>query len=719
MIIKKYLKENLNEDIAKEIRVSSVDNYQGEECDIILLSLVRSNKEYKIGFLKTFNRVCVAFSRAKIGLYIIGNMDCIIQGEKMNQNKNKNKKKIDIKMLDVWQRIEEKAKELNIIGKKLTLICKNHKNKTIIENEKDFAKCPEGGCQEVCKKRMDCGHVCDKICHVYECEEIKCLKPCIRINRKCEQKIQHKCTKLCWEECGKCEYRVDKILRCGHIQKNMKCYEKPRICVELVNKELMCGHIQLIKCCERPKPCEVLVDKKLICGHIQKVKCCENPKICEEIIDKELKCGHIQKVKCSEEPKICEELVDKVLKCGHIQKNIKCCQKPKPCEELVDKKLKCGHIQKNVKCCEEPKPCKELVDKDLPCGHIKELCYCYEKPENILCVKACMRKLKCGHPCKLKCHQNCEEQICHERILYKIKSCNHLNNIECFLSSYPHKIICQNPCLTKLPCGHTCAGTCGLCLKGTLHIMCNQKCLYKLICGHSCNQECSSECMCEEKYDMVCLHKKNNENCYEINLNCPEICGRECRHSFCMKKCIAPCNKKSCNQRCENKMKCGHQCYGLCGEICPEICKICEQNNSNNIIINKEKEELLYKTFCGHVFPLKEIDTLFNKKNIEAYKCPECKKPLLLEIRYKEKINEFLNNIKIIKKESYDKNNGINNNYYYNEIKKIIFDKLLTQYKSGKINIFDKLSKYFINYNGSYLTEKIPIIYKITISMNL
>ena len=50
------------------VRLTTVDNFQGEENDIILLSLVRSNKEGKIGFLKTENRVCVALSRAKVGL---------------------------------------------------------------------------------------------------------------------------------------------------------------------------------------------------------------------------------------------------------------------------------------------------------------------------------------------------------------------------------------------------------------------------------------------------------------------------------------------------------------------------------------------------------------------------------------------------------------------------------------------------------------------------
>ena len=117
LAIKKQLKK-LSID---NIRVSSVDNYQGEECDIVLLSLVRSNKKDDIGFLKNFNRVCVAFSRAKIGFYIIGNIDHIVQSEK----KLKNSQKLDAKMQDVWQKIKQKAEELNIIGDTLTLVCQN------------------------------------------------------------------------------------------------------------------------------------------------------------------------------------------------------------------------------------------------------------------------------------------------------------------------------------------------------------------------------------------------------------------------------------------------------------------------------------------------------------------------------------------------------------------------------------------------------------------
>lgn len=56
-------------------KVMTVDSYQGEENDIVILSLVRSgqNPSDGIGFLAVDNRVCVALSRARCGLYIFGN----------------------------------------------------------------------------------------------------------------------------------------------------------------------------------------------------------------------------------------------------------------------------------------------------------------------------------------------------------------------------------------------------------------------------------------------------------------------------------------------------------------------------------------------------------------------------------------------------------------------------------------------------------------------
>jgi cold shock CspA family protein len=56
-----------------EVRLCSVDQYQGEENDYILLSLVRSNPRGDIGFLSVQNRMVVALSRARHAMYIVGN----------------------------------------------------------------------------------------------------------------------------------------------------------------------------------------------------------------------------------------------------------------------------------------------------------------------------------------------------------------------------------------------------------------------------------------------------------------------------------------------------------------------------------------------------------------------------------------------------------------------------------------------------------------------
>ena len=46
-------------------------------------------------------------------------------------------------------------------------------------------------------------------------------------------------SKLCWEDCGKCEVLVDKKLSCGHIKKNIKCCDDPpKICEQLPSPQL-------------------------------------------------------------------------------------------------------------------------------------------------------------------------------------------------------------------------------------------------------------------------------------------------------------------------------------------------------------------------------------------------------------------------------------------------------------------------------------------------
>lgn len=58
-------------------RFSTIDSFQGQEADVIILSLVRSNSNQQIGFLRDYRRINVALTRARKKLYIIGDSSTI------------------------------------------------------------------------------------------------------------------------------------------------------------------------------------------------------------------------------------------------------------------------------------------------------------------------------------------------------------------------------------------------------------------------------------------------------------------------------------------------------------------------------------------------------------------------------------------------------------------------------------------------------------------
>lgn len=59
----------------KAISVNTVDGFQGQERDVILISLVRSNDEGEIGFLRDLRRMNVAITRARMKLIILGDAE--------------------------------------------------------------------------------------------------------------------------------------------------------------------------------------------------------------------------------------------------------------------------------------------------------------------------------------------------------------------------------------------------------------------------------------------------------------------------------------------------------------------------------------------------------------------------------------------------------------------------------------------------------------------
>lgn len=76
-LLNSLLNDNIPEDIMSITSVNTVDSFQGQERDIIYISLTRSNDKGEIGFLKNTRRMNVALTRARKKLVIIGDSSCV------------------------------------------------------------------------------------------------------------------------------------------------------------------------------------------------------------------------------------------------------------------------------------------------------------------------------------------------------------------------------------------------------------------------------------------------------------------------------------------------------------------------------------------------------------------------------------------------------------------------------------------------------------------
>ena len=608
-------REMMDKETFEGVKVSSVDNFQGEENDIILISFVRSNDDGKIGFLNISNRVCVSLSRARKGLFCLGNFS--LYAEKS----------------DLWQGILKDLESRGLLGKTMTLKCCNHPDfKTSVTKAEDFLQVPNGGCSQPCDTRLDCGHVCRQLCHPKDHLHLKysCPVPCPKV---CDR--SHNCPLKCGEKCPPCAVKVEVQLPCGHtceikcaenpneikckekVEKTFPCSHKHVLpchvqihevkCSVIVTRELECGHTKEEPCCENGK-CIIVISKELPCGHHKSMQCHESTKpniLCKEIVEKELKCGHCKTMECyeSNEPNIiCYEMIDKELPCTHI-KTMKCHESSKPniiCNEMVDKELLCGHI-KTLECHESSKPnivCNEMVEKELPCGHQKSVqCHvtdfskirckikvdkklpcshtkelkCYEETSEIQCKELVDKTRQCGHIVQELCHK---KSRCTERVDKNLK-CGHMKSLECWADE--SKAFCERECERQLSCGHKCTGICG----DSCSIPCAVTVTHsKWSCGHEVTVNCSAlpeSCYVKCKAILECGHRCKGTcgKCFQgrYHTPCAEKCNRVliCGHA-CPLACTSPC--LPCKQKCASF--CHHsECCHPCGDPCRPCTRPC------------------------------------------------------------------------------------------------------------------------------------------------
>ncbi|KAF2450310.1 NFX1-type zinc finger-containing protein 1 [Karstenula rhodostoma CBS 690.94] len=412
-------KKNLSE----LLRVATVDNFQGEEAKVIIISLVRSNSIPKVGFLKTTNRINVLLSRAQNGMYLFGNSNTY-------------------SYVPMWEKVLDILRADESVGTALELCCPRHPETPIqVSQPDDFSRLsPEGGCREACPWRLsDCGHMCQARCHSESMHQVfPCPQPCQRLHDPC----RHLCQKRCGEDCGRCLVKLDDVeLPCGHFKHNISCYmaQVPNLipCTIQVEKKVpACNHLVQVPCgkdvtadnYECPTPCSRLLE----CGHPCPGTCSQcKPKTGESAATHQ---------KCR---KVCGR---KMGACNHT------CQKPchegeacgtcsEPCE------VRCKHSKCTAKCSEPCAPCVETCAWS--CEHQRSCTMPCSAPCNRLpCDVRCPKTLKCGHQCPGLCGETCPEPLCHQ---CTNKQDSRVDLLE--MLTYAEINVNENP-IVVLGCGH-------------------------------------------------------------------------------------------------------------------------------------------------------------------------------------------------------------------------------------------------------------------------
>lgn len=222
-----------------------------------VVSLVRSNRNRKVGFLRTENRINILLSRAKHVMYLIGNAETYLN-------------------VDMWAEVHAQPTQTGAVGDAMPLFYPRHPDTPILCSEPDefVRKSPEGGCDLPCTERLEpCGHRCRARYHSQALHEAFLWpRKCPRIRATCE----HACLKLSRDECGPCLVGISDVgLPCGH-KTTTECRETLHldqvICTVEVEKVVPgCGHVVRVECYRDVTSdsfsCRTACGKDLSCSH--------------------------------------------------------------------------------------------------------------------------------------------------------------------------------------------------------------------------------------------------------------------------------------------------------------------------------------------------------------------------------------------------------------------------------------------------------------------
>lgn len=402
------------------VRLATVDNYQGEESDVVIVSLVRCNPGGVVGFLSTPNRINVLLSRAKHGLFLVGSARTLTLRRRTPGGV-------------MWSRVVELLRAGGRVGPALPLQCQLHGTATAVRDASAFAVLAgDGGCAAACGFLLSCGHTCPRRCHPDDRRHVReaavCRADCMRLRPVAECAGQHPCPRRCGEACGPCRVVLPRVnLPCGHTRHGVECVDASRgrvRCITRVAVEMpLCGHTCEVACAvaaERPfhtSPayCTEACGQPLPCGHPCAAPCKECRAV--GVDDPE------RRVAVSHGP--CRVACGRAGACGHDCNHP--CHAGTPCPPCDRPCARgCEHAACALSCGEPCVPCLQPCSWACPHAPVRDagpaagtavvvgpagwrccVMPCGAPCDMVPCDRRCGLPLLCGHPCPSLCGEPC------------------------------------------------------------------------------------------------------------------------------------------------------------------------------------------------------------------------------------------------------------------------------------------------------------------------
>ena len=237
--------------LVQTVRVTTIDNFQGEEARIIIASLVRSNDRGEIGFVSGKERANVLLSRARDGLILIGNETTLRNAKSAVGRK-------------LWTGVLDQLQAANQVFSGLPARCEVHRVEpagSLCSADAFKALVPDGGCCKPCGYALpSCPfqHACSMKCH--PCPVPLGAKAATMAERQAAFHAVLQCRELLVEKCPATQQLEDGE---AHYIERVCCEGSGRPCQVRVRDQCPQGHIMSRLCCEKLAPAKCEVCKKV------------------------------------------------------------------------------------------------------------------------------------------------------------------------------------------------------------------------------------------------------------------------------------------------------------------------------------------------------------------------------------------------------------------------------------------------------------------------